>query len=69
LTAITYESGQCNAQEAVAKECDRLYKRLQYWESNIDTVQMPWAEFLLRDDAPNKERLLREKKERTVYRV
>jgi hypothetical protein len=61
LTAITYECGQDNAQAAVAEECDRLYSRLQYWEANVDTVQVPWAEFLLRDNIPNKERLLREK--------
>jgi hypothetical protein len=47
----------------VAKECDRLYQRLLYWEANVDTVQTPWAEFLLRDDVPNKEELHREKRE------
>jgi hypothetical protein len=58
LTALTYEIGQDNAKSAVAQECNRLVERLLYWEKNIDAVQMPWAEFLLRDDVPNKERLL-----------
>jgi hypothetical protein len=61
LTALAYESGQDNAQPIVAEECDRLYKRLQYWESQVDAIQMPWAKFLLKDDVPNKEKLLREK--------
>lgn len=63
LTALVYESNQDYAQTAVAKECDRLYERLLYWEANVDNINMPWAEFLLRDDVPNKEKLLREKKE------
>ena len=63
LTALVYESGGENAQEAAAKECERLYARLQYWEKNAPGVQTPWAAFLLRDSAPNKEKLLREKKE------
>ena len=67
LTALTYESGQDNAQAAIMKECNKLYERLLYWEKNVDTVQMPWAEFLLRDDVPNKEKLLREKKEQKSH--
>jgi len=54
---------------AVAKECDRLYERLLYWEMNVDTVKTPWAEFLLRDDVPNKERLHREKREQKARMV
>ena len=61
LTALTYENGQDNAMVAVTKECDRLFERLLYWEKSIDTFQMPWAEFLLRNNVPNKEKLLREK--------
>lgn len=61
LTALVYENGGDNIQTAVIKECDRLYGRLLYWEANVDSVQTPWAEFLLRDDVPNKEKQLREK--------
>jgi len=67
LTALTYDSDKENAQ--VAKECDRLYERLLYWEMNVDTVKTPWAEFLLRDDVPNKERLHREKREQKARMV
>lgn len=69
LTALTYEIGQNNAQAAVEKECNRLYERLQYWEANVDTIQMSWAEFLLKDNMPNKEKLLREKKEHKSHTV
>ena len=63
LTALMYESDKENAQAVVTEECDRLYERLLYWEKNVDTVQTPWAEFLLRDGIPNKEKLHREKRE------
>ena len=69
LTALIYESDKENAQVAVAKECDRLYERLLYWEMNVDTVKTPWAEFLLRNDVPNKERLHREKREQKARMV
>lgn len=67
LTALVYESCQENKQMAVAQECDKLYKRILYWESNVDLINMPWAGFLLRDDVPNKEKLLREKKEQKSH--
>jgi hypothetical protein len=67
LTALVYENNQENSEcikMMVVKECDRLYQRLLYWEANVGTIQTPWAEFLLRDDVPNKERLHREQRER-----
>lgn len=64
LTALAYERGPENARQAVLAECDRLCGRLRYWQEHIDSVQTPWAAFLLREDAPNKEKLLREKKNR-----
>ncbi len=63
LTALVYEGGHSKEQEIVLEECSRLYERLLYWEANADSIQRPWATFLLRDDVPNKEKLLREKKE------
>ena len=63
LTALTLDSGPENALAAVAAECDHLCERLRYWEAHVDAVQTPWAAFLLRDDVPNKEKLLREKRE------
>lgn len=69
LTALVYENNQEDSQEVITKECARLYERLLYWEKNIDTINMPWADFLLRDDVPNKEKLLREKKEQKFYAI
>jgi hypothetical protein len=39
---------------------------LLYWEKNIDTLDTTWAPFLLRDDVPNKEKLLRQKTEQKL---
>lgn len=36
-------------------------ERLQYWEKQIEQVQLPWADFLL-EDRPNKEKILNEKR-------
>jgi hypothetical protein len=41
-----------------------MYDRLTYWEKQIekmDKMKTKWASFLLRDDVPNKEKILREK--------
>lgn len=63
LTAFVYAEGLENYDAVVKRECDFFYERLQYWQDHIDTVDTPWAGFLLKDDAPNKERLLRLKSE------
>ncbi len=63
LTAFVYAAKQQNADTSVAEEIQWMYDRLLYWEVNIDSVDTTWASFLLRDDVPNKERLLRQKME------
>jgi hypothetical protein len=63
ITAFIYEAGLDRADEVIAKECSWLYDRLRYWEENMDKVNTPWAPFLLKDAVPNKEKLLRLKKE------
>jgi len=63
LTAFVYAADPRNADAVIAKECQWLYERLLYWETNIDKVNTTWASFLLNDDVPNKEKLLRLKKE------
>lgn len=40
-----------------------MYDRLLFWEANTDKVDTTLASFLLNDDVPNKEKLLRQKKE------
>jgi len=63
LTALVYENSQENVSVVVVKECSRLHERLLYWEANIDSLQMPWANFLLRNDVSNKEQLYKEKRQ------
>jgi len=63
ITAFVYAADPQNADDVIAKECKWFYDRLLYWEANIDLVDTPWAAFLLRDDVPNKEKLLRKKLE------
>lgn len=61
LTALVYKAGKKEAEDIVERECRWFYDRLLYWQENVDKVGARWAPFLLRDDVPNKERLLREK--------
>jgi len=61
ITAFVYAAEPKVADEVIAKECDWLYGRLLYWETNIDKIDVPWSPFLLKD-APNKEAFLRQKK-------
>ena len=63
ITAFVYSAEKEEADYVIAKECKWLYGRLLYWEANIDKVDKTWASFLLNDDVPNKEKLLRQKKE------
>ena len=47
VTAFIYAADAANDPDDVtAKECQWLYLRLQYWESNIGKVNDPWASFL-----------------------
>lgn len=61
LTAFVYKE---NNEAVVERELKWFYDRLLYWEENIDKTDMKWAPFLLRDDIPNKEKLLRQKEEK-----
>lgn len=69
LTSLAYEIGAEKAEAVVSKECARLCERLQYWEEHVDKIATPWAAFLLRDDVPNKEKLLRKKREESRKRI
>lgn len=62
LTAIVHARGEEAGSLAVQKECDRLCERLLYWRANTDSVNTPWAPFLLKEGRPNKEKQLREKR-------
>ncbi len=63
LTAFIYDENTTAYDGIVKRECGLFYDRLMYWQDQIDRVDVPWAGFLLRDDVPNKEKLLREKQE------
>lgn len=69
ITAFVYAAEQKDADDVIAKECNWLYDRLLYWEANIDKVDTTWASFLLKGDVPNKEALLRQKKEQELHKV
>jgi hypothetical protein len=62
LTAFIRAADPKDADAVTQKELAWFYDRLLYWEANIDKVDLKWASFLLRDDVPNNERLLRENK-------
>ena len=62
ITALVYANKPEDTNDLIIKECKWLYDRLLYWEANIDKDYTSWATFLLKDDIPNKEALLRQKK-------
>ena len=63
LTAFVYEEGLTQYDQIVKNKCDLFYNRLLYWQDHAGKLDIPWAAFLLKDDVPNKEKLLREKKQ------
>ena len=63
ITAFLYGAEQEDADKVITKELGWFYDRLLYWEANTDSIDTTWASFLLKDNVPNKEKLLRQKKE------
>lgn len=66
LTAFVYDASTSDYDDIVKRECGLFYERLLYWQEHIDHSDMRWAEFLLREDVPNKEKLLEEKQKKKV---
>ncbi|MDP4090607.1 MAG: hypothetical protein Q8930_15255 [Bacillota bacterium] len=62
LTAIVLKHGKDNFPKPVSEKIDYYYYRLLYWQKNTDKLELHWADFLLNDTKPNKERLLSEKR-------
>lgn len=62
LTAIVLKYGKDNFSKSVTEKINYYYNRLQYWQENTDKLELDWADFLLDDTRPNKERLLNEKR-------
>ena len=61
LTAIVLKYGNDNFPKPVSEKINYYYNRLLYWQENTDKLGLDWADFLLDDTRPNKERLLSEK--------
>lgn len=61
LTAIVIKHGKDNFQKPISDKLEYYYQRLLYWQENTDKLGLNWADFLLNDTSPNKERLLSEK--------
>jgi hypothetical protein len=61
LTAIVLKYGTENFPKPVSEKINYYYNRLLYWQENTDKLGLDWADFLLDDTRPNKERLLSEK--------
>lgn len=62
LSAIVFKVGLENCNAAISKKISYYYERLLYWQDNIDTLNVKWADFLLDDSRPNKEKLLNQKR-------
>jgi len=62
LTAIVLKCGKDNFPKSVSEKINYYYNRLLYWQENTDNLGLVWADFLLDDTSPNKERLLNEKR-------
>lgn len=62
LTAIVLKYGKENFRKPVSEKINYYYNRLLYWEENTDKHKLDWADFLLNDNTPNKEKLLNEKR-------
>ena len=65
LTALVLKYGINNFQKPVGEKITYYINQLLYWQKNTDKLGMNWADFLLDDTRPNKERLLNEKYFRT----
>ncbi|UOQ45468.1 hypothetical protein MUN89_05845 [Halobacillus salinarum] len=60
LTALVRRYGKDNFQAPVNERIEDYYQRLLYWQEHTDKLGLPWAEFLLDDTKPNKEKLVSE---------
>lgn len=62
LTAIVLKYGKDDFPKPVSEKINYYYSRLLYWKENIYDLGFDWADFLLDDTKPNKERILNEKR-------
>lgn len=62
LTALVLKHGKDNFQNPVSEKISYYKNRLLYWQDNTDKLGLDWADFLLDDSRPNKEKLLSDKR-------
>ncbi|MGV8906991.1 MAG: putative immunity protein [Acetobacterium sp.] len=62
LSAIVFNVGLENCNAVISKKISYYYERLLYWQESIDKLNVKWADFLLDDTRPNKEKLLNQKR-------
>ncbi|WP_338452944.1 hypothetical protein R4Z09_14390 [Niallia oryzisoli] len=62
LTAIVLKYGKGNFEKPVIEKIDYYYNRLLYWQENTDKLGLDWANFLLNELKPNKEKFMSEKR-------
>ena len=58
LMALVLKHEKDNFQNPVSEKISYYKNRLLYWQDNTDKLGLDWAEFLLDDTRPNKEKLL-----------
>lgn len=69
LTALVLKYRKDNFQKTVSEKINYYYNRLLYWQENTDKLGLGWADFLLDDTSPNKERILSEKRKLKQQRL
>lgn len=60
LTALVLRYGKESFHKPVSDKIAFYIECLLYWQDNTEILGLPWADFLLDDSIPNKERLLKE---------
>ncbi|MDF2699545.1 MAG: hypothetical protein K0Q49_1101 [Haloplasmataceae bacterium] len=61
LTALVLKYGKDDFSKPISEKINFYYSRLLYWQEHTDNLGLDWADFLLDDNVPNKEKLLSEK--------
>lgn len=69
LTAIVLKHGKDNFSKPINEKINYYYRCLLYWQENAGNFGLDWANFLLDDTRPNKERLLSEKRKLNQQRL
>jgi hypothetical protein len=69
LTAIVLKYGKDNFPKPVGEKINYYYNRLLYWQKNSENQGLDWANFLLDNTAPNKEKIFNEKRKLKKQRL